>query len=192
MTYSADWFSVHIPNWEKWLDKFTVAKYPMFLEIGCFEGKATTWLLDNFPLCGVVTIDMFGGGMEDGDKGEFFSKDAEKNYLENVLPYGSRIRTMKGASLNHLVYLNWKNEGNEVFDFIYIDGSHRSIEVLQDSVLAWGLLKEGGVMVWDDYTLDRYGDKKLNPGMAIDAFLAIYEGKYKLIEIDKQVCIEKL
>ena len=187
MPYSADWFSPNIPNWERWLAKFKDAEMPNFLEIGCFEGKATTWMLDNFPSAHVTTIDMFEGGMEDGDKGEFFSDKAVQNYVENVSSYGFRVTTLKGKSFDILPSLIGLD-----YDFIYIDGSHRSIEVLQDSILAWNLLKEGGVMVWDDYTLDRYGDKKLNPAMAIDAFLAIYKGKYEPIEKGGQVCIEKL
>jgi len=37
------------------------------------------------------------------------------------------------------------------FDFIYIDGDHTAEGVLQDAVLAWRLLKAGGIMAFDDY-----------------------------------------
>lgn len=44
------------------------------------------------------------------------------------------------------------------FDLIYIDGSHMRVDVMMDAVLAWPLLKAGGVMVFDDYEWDRYRD----------------------------------
>ena len=32
-----------------------------------------------------------------------------------------------------------------------MDGSHHARDVLQDAVLAWGLLRPGGYMIFDDY-----------------------------------------
>ena len=32
---------------------------------------------------------------------------------------------------------------------VYIDGSHRPEDVLTDAVMAWKLLKEGGIMILD-------------------------------------------
>ena len=37
------------------------------------------------------------------------------------------------------------------YDVIYVDGSHTARDVLQDAVLGWGLLKRGGLMIFDDY-----------------------------------------
>ena len=37
------------------------------------------------------------------------------------------------------------------YDLIYVDGSHTARDVLQDAVLGWGLLKRGGLMIFDDY-----------------------------------------
>ena len=34
---------------------------------------------------------------------------------------------------------------------VYVDGSHHARDVLQDAVLAWGLLRPGGYMIFDDY-----------------------------------------
>jgi len=42
-------------------------------------------------------------------------------------------------------------ENKEVFDFMYIDGSHKCIDVYNDCVLAWRILRKGGLMVLDDY-----------------------------------------
>lgn len=39
----------------------------------------------------------------------------------------------------------------EMFDWIYIDGRHDYQGILMDFAASWPLLKEGGVMVFDDY-----------------------------------------
>lgn len=41
-------------------------------------------------------------------------------------------------------------EGFE-FDFCYIDASHAPEDVLRDAILAWPLMKSGGVIMFDDY-----------------------------------------
>lgn len=188
--YSADWFSNNIPNWEKWLAKFKGKPDLRFLEIGCFEGKATVWLLENIltdKSSYIDTIDSFTGGMEADHNGAFFSENAEKNYYENIKPFKGQVYTVKGLSNEALRLYDL-----DYFDFVYIDGSHRSPEVLEDTILAWGLLKVGGVMIWDDYKLNRYIEPRLNPKMAIDAFLEVFEGRYKMINKGYQVCIEKV
>lgn len=48
---------------------------------------------------------------------------------------------------------------NERFDFIYVDGSHRSPDVIYDAILSFGLLKKGGIMIFDDYQGGPYDDK---------------------------------
>lgn len=188
--FSTDWFSQNIRNWTKWLAEFKGRDNLSFLEIGCFEGRATVWLLENI-LTGsnswIHTIDMFEGGMEDGTKGAYFNRDVQKNYNENIKPFGNKVVTYKGKSFDILTKEIWCDN----YNFIYIDGSHRSIEVLEDSVLAWKKLCSGGIMVWDDYGLKRYKDALDNPTVGIDAFLQVYYGKYTVISKGYQVCIRK-
>lgn len=192
MTYSVDWFSQFIPQWNVILKDLKGKPNLHFLEIGCFEGKATVWLLENI-LTGknshIDTIDMFGGGMEDGDKGAFFTSSAFKNYEENIKPFDiMKVVTHQGKSQEILRLM-----GNKpIFDFVYIDGSHRSPEVLEDSVLSWRLLKSGGILIWDDYGLQRYKNPLDNPKPAIDSFLSIYKKQYKLIQSKYQVAIRKI
>src|SRR3989304_7246213 len=189
--YSVDWFSQYIKNWEIWLAEFKGKPNLKFLEIGCFEGKATVWLLENIlthTTSKIYTIDTFGGGMEDGDKGAYFSKDAEKNYIQNIAPFRGKVITYRGVSQEVLRNL-WFEAPD--FDFIYVDGSHRSPEVLEDIVLSWGMLKKNGLMICDDYKLERYPEPLLNPKMGIDAFFAINKGKYRLINNQSQLVVVK-
>jgi predicted O-methyltransferase YrrM len=68
------------------------------------------------------------------------------------------------------------------FDFIYLDGSHITSDVLTDLVLAWPLLNHGGIMIVDDY---QYSHVVMDavPKIAIDAFQKI--NSKEIIELHK-------
>ena len=64
--------------------------------------------------------------------------------------------------------------------------------VLDDAVLAFKLLKQGGIMIFDDYEWNVHQDILMMPKLAIDAFLAIYQRQYELLHKGYQVIIKKL
>jgi predicted O-methyltransferase YrrM len=67
------------------------------------------------------------------------------------------------------------------FDFIYVDGSHQAPDVLEDLVMAYQLLRVGGLLVCDDY-LWRHKDGVLHePKIAIDSFLNINRERMKVL-----------
>jgi predicted O-methyltransferase YrrM len=81
---------------------------------------------------------------------------------------------------------------SEKYDFIYIDGSHQASDVLEDAVLAFPLLKEGGIMIFDDYTWGAGMGYYEIPKPGIDAFISIYGDQLKVLEKNSQVVIAKL
>lgn len=192
--YTATWFDHNIKNWTKWLGYLKGKDDLTFLEIGCFEGRATKWLFENI-LTGInplmVVVDIFEGGMEVGDKSLFFAKDLEQNFKENLKDHLKDIVMYKGVSQEILRTDDFKGTMTG-YDFIYVDGSHMAPEVLEDSIHAFRLLNKGGTLIWDDYGLHRYEDKRMNPRMGIDAFLAVFEGKYEFIAKEYQLCIRKI
>jgi len=190
--FTVDWFKGNIKNWEKWLSELKGKNNLNFLEIGCFEGRATLWLWQNI-LTGqspfMTVIDTFKGGMEDGKGGYYKNENVENDFKENLKDYlGSRMRIYKGYSQEILRREEFRFDK---FDFVYLDGSHRSPEVLEDLILVWRLVKSGGIIILDDYQLDRYPDPKDNPTMAIDAFLSIFADKYELYGKGYQVALKK-
>jgi hypothetical protein len=64
---------------------------------------------------------------------------------------------------------------------------------LDDAVHCFRILAPGGVLIFDDYLWE--SEQGLGPAhepkMAIDAFLQIFEGKYRLLHKGAQVAIEK-
>ena len=77
-------------------------------------------------------------------------------------------------------------------DFIYIDGSHVAKDVMSDIVLAWELLKPGGILIADDYLWDHYKEPRLTPKPALDGFLESYKGSYEILLKGYQVHLKKI
>jgi hypothetical protein len=58
--------------------------------------------------------------------------------------------------------------------------------------MAWGMLKSGGVMLFDDYEWNKYPELVRNPKLGIDAFLGVYAGQYELMFKGYQLAVKKL
>jgi predicted O-methyltransferase YrrM len=174
-TFEYDWFSGNIPIFEKHLSRYK-GEPCRFLEIGSHEGRSATWLLDNVlthPAAHLNAIDLV---------------------IQNVLvgnlqkSGGDKTTLHEGVSCKLLRTFTF-----ESFDFVYVDGSHTAIDVLEDAVLSFRLLKNGGIMAFDDYLWheERHSDGTY-PKAAIDAFLSVYGHRFRLLEKGFQVWIQKV
>lgn len=67
------------------------------------------------------------------------------------------------------------------YDFVYIDGCHEGLNVLEDAVLSFRLLRPGGLLCFDDYLWQNELRGHL-PREAIDAFLGLYDRKVEVLE----------
>ena len=154
--YSVDWFSNNIPVWDQVFDHTALKGKDnlTFLEIGCFEGRATNHMLDNILTgknCVLHVVDTFGGsknesGMNWDDDIYNFTVLVDK-FKANISKHEDRVVIHRGFSGDVLK----KDFQNDMFDFIYIDGSHTAYDVLQDAILSHSLLKSGGVIIFDDF-----------------------------------------
>lgn len=190
--FSQDWFSQHIPQWTKDLSKFAGKPNLTFLEVGTFEGRAAVWLLQNILTHPTGSIDCLDNWsfQAQGTKGlklDTSSMESNFDYNMQVLGRPINIQKMSGDSQSILRKLP-----TGAYDFIYIDGAHNAAAVLEDAVLSWGLLNVGGIMTFDDYLWSAAPNQLDRPKMAIDAFLSVFQGKYKLITKQSQVTIEKI
>ena len=187
--FTHDWFSNNIPHWTQLLHRFKGQEGLQFLEIGCYEGRATKWLIDNI-LTGnrsfITVIDTFEGSMEHKERGMDL-KPMYENFIENV---GMSGKVVVQVGLSQMVLRKYNRI--ELFDFVYIDGSHTAYDTMEDAILAWGLLKKDGIMIFDDYAWDAYPNPELNPRLAIDNFLSIYKNQYVLLHKQYQVAIQKI
>jgi len=197
--FTKDWFSWNIANWQEWLAPLAGRPSIRFLEIGCYEGRATIWLLTNILTHQTARIDcvdrFFDPDSADNDPAGYESRF---DYNVRISRDGNKVRKIKSFSQESLRNLKLYS-----YDAIYVDGSHAAADVLEDAVLAFRLLKPGGLMIFDDYewipisagndnsSLANAPDPRLTPRAAIDAFLEVYNGQYELVAKDYQVAIKK-
>ncbi|MFE1748210.1 class I SAM-dependent methyltransferase [Coleofasciculus sp. H7-2] len=80
----------------------------------------------------------------------------------------------------------------DFYDFVYIDGSHIASDVLEDAVLSWALVKVGGMIIFNDYDFIFADNNLQNSKVGIDAFVAVFYGKIKLIHKSHQILLQKL
>lgn len=181
--YTADWFSNNIPNFLNCMANAPDNK--LFLEIGAFEGRATCWMLENglSDKGSIVCVDPFSGSVEHGgiDMAAVESRFwANTNKTKRAEQKVSLMRMNSDKALLDMIRYNYQ------FDFIYIDGSHAPDVALTDACMSWPVLKQGGVMLFDDYLYPHEPTK-----VGIDAFLAGFEGKYDLLFSNYQLAVKK-
>lgn len=169
--FTHDYFSANIADWQVWFDKHITAVPIDCLEIGSWQGGSATWLLDKVvgPRGGTLTcIDTFEGSSEHASWIGGLGATLEQLFDANIARTGraARCRKLVGYSQDVLRTLT-----GPAYDFMYIDGAHEAKFVIQDAVLCWPLLRDGGFMLFDDAHFT-FGDRPLqNTQTAIAAFL---------------------
>jgi predicted O-methyltransferase YrrM len=176
--FSIDWFSEYIPIWEELFASLKGKPNFNYLEIGVFEGKSFFWVLDNIlthESSRATGIDIFPG-------------DVEGRFMANLQASGNeaRVTVIKGSSQVEL-----RNLPMGSYDLIYVDGSHAAKDVLADAVLCWPLLKNGGLMILDDYQWSLEWPLEFRPQIAIDSFLTVFRNDLEVVHGGFQLVIRK-
>jgi len=197
--FTTDWFSWSPPVWSQIVHQLPSRK--RFLEIGSFEGRSSVWLIENAIDEGgdLFCVDTWEGGEEHKAQGHDMSAVEDRFHrnitvaLGTVYPKKINVQSFRDTSLNVLsALLSIVPEKRDLFDFIYIDGSHQAPDVITDACMAWPLLRVGGVMVFDDYGWGEPLPATHKPKMAIDAFVDIYKERLHLIHKSYQLIIQKM
>lgn len=186
-TFTEDWFSNNIPRWEKHLKKLIQQgkNTPLnALELGSFEGRSALWTLENIlnhPDSLIICVDNYSSGTKRQQT------LTQQRFRNNTKSFGEKVQLIVSdtrEALKSSVLLQ------KQFDFIYIDASRHSKNVLEDAILALPLLKVGGYMVFDDYTSSKDHDY-VCPKKGIDAFLDIFHDELKVENTSWQVILRK-
>jgi predicted O-methyltransferase YrrM len=177
-SFTKDFTTRNVETWTLLLGKFAGCPDVHGIEIGCFEGRSSIWLLENIlqhETSHLTCIDPWCAPAS----------------TENIRPFRHKVRLMKGRS--HLALRDPVFKMNSI-QFVYIDGNHMAPSVLEDAVLSLPLLAPGGILIFDDYPWKSSSPDvpQTMPKMAIDAFLSVYEQRLKLLHKGWQVCLEKL
>jgi len=158
-----------------------------FLQIGAFTGDATVWLVDNILTQSnsvLEDVDIWTGSDEQEHK-DMDWEDVERVY-DSRIAFRPNVIKYKMPSTEYL-----KSLEETTFDFIYIDGDHTAEGVLRDAVLAWRLLKPGGIIAFDDYLWEDPRGIAYQPKWSIDTFVAIVKDDSEILISNSQVWLKK-
>ena len=187
--FSYDWVTPHTKEWAEDLRELKDQPNVHALEIGCFEGQSACWFLDNIlthPTSRLICVDPFAVPMA-----SILLRYFEARFDHNIAASGASDRVTKLIGPSQVVVRTLQHSQ---FDFIYVDGSHKIGDVLQDAVLAWTVLRPGGIVMFDDYALvDDVSEGLMAraPGRALDAFMSILGSSAQLLRKDWQLVLKK-
>ncbi|MDF1793411.1 MAG: class I SAM-dependent methyltransferase [Thalassobaculaceae bacterium] len=180
LDFTNDWFKPE--RRREWMQLFERIPGRRLLEIGSYEGASACFLIEHLggrhPI-ELHCVDTWEGGVEHQTVRTDMS-EVEARFDANIgratAAAGHPVRFFKHKGLSRLWLARLIASGlSNRFDFIYVDGSHQAPDVLTDAVMAFELLRVGGVMVFDDYLwaeqLPQGRDPLRCPKPAIDAFV---------------------
>jgi SAM-dependent methyltransferase len=184
------WFDKNIVPWSVTFSRiFNRADPVHILEIGSWEGRSTLFLLTYFTQGHLTAVDTWAALTEGYQyKATPDSQDIEVRFDSNVAPCATRLTKRKGSSLHVLPQLLGEQQK---FDLIYVDGSHFADDILADGITAWRLLKQGGVIIFDDFLASFYPRARANPWWAIKLLLKYHTGEYNILSVNYQQIILK-
>jgi predicted O-methyltransferase YrrM len=183
--FTTDWFTRNIPVWEKALAPYRGKADVRYLEIGVFEGRSALWAMENIlthPTARLTCIDLFNGPYKDRFLANL-EKSGDSGKVTAITDYSQLV--LRKMPLDH-------------FDIIYIDGSHAKEDVLEDAVLSWRLLKDGGVMIFDDYQWVGFYASGTSDAptdfckTAIDRFIQSFDRHFEVIHNSYQIILRKV
>lgn len=186
--FTSDWFSRHIPVWTQLLAPW-MGREAHALEIGSYEGRSAIWLCEHVlthAASRLTCIDLFSGdGSQDYSVAE--GDRLYERFATNIARHIGKLRVWRGESGRLLR----QHPVGPAYDFIYIDGSHKSWHVLEDAILSWRLLKVGGVLLFDDYM----GGETSNhhyPHLGINCFIACHQDALQIVHRGYQLAVRKV
>jgi predicted O-methyltransferase YrrM len=160
------------------------------LEVGSYTGISLINIVKNIPNSIGYGVDLWSSYNENELLSNMDNLQNELSFHKNIAIEGmnERVFGIKGDSSKVLMDMVVKNN---MYDFIYIDGSHLLLDCYLDLILSWKLLEKGGILAIDDYTykMDSVLD---SPFEAVNHFLKRYEGKYKLLHKEYRVFLQKV
>jgi hypothetical protein len=160
------------------------------LEIGTYCGISLINIIKQIPNSIGFGVDMWANYDENDLLKNTDNLGVKDSFFKNAMIEGVEERII-GIQMNSKLALLEMVKKNELFDFIYVDGSHLLLDCYLDLFLSWQILEVGGIMGIDDYYYKK--DNLLeSPFEGVNHFLKEIEGKYKLLSKNYRIFIEKL
>jgi len=197
--YTENWFSSE--DLEQFLPLNTQEELHI-LEIGSFEGKSTIWFLENLlqnPKSTITCIDPWTSYSQNSNSFNSYNQNNTEwdfqsykdTFLYNIGLSESKNKVIPYQGFSHDILPKLITQ-NKQYDIIFIDGNHVAPFVLTDSVLSWYLLKNKGIMIFDDYLWDYQSGETLTPKLAVDSFISNFRDYCNIIWDGYRKAIKKI
>ena len=197
MKYTHNWNGAFINN----VKQLKLNNLDLCLEIGCFEGLTTNYIIDNMisnsgkiicvdPLEDKYLVDNLTpiDEINNSKHWSYFYQQYDR-FIENTKLNFKKIELYRELSSTALPKLNFEYKNK--LDFIYVDGDHREQGVYLDGLMAFDLCKTGGIILFDDYLWADCDNIQVTK-KGIDRFLTEYQNNIQVMFVNYQVGIKKL
>ena len=157
-----------------------------YLEIGCFEGLSSFYVLSQFKFVNAYFVDIWDEPNKNSKSltGDF--NKVEKLFDENLSKFNfTKIKDDSVISMRKLLRKNMN------FDFIYIDGSHNGEDILSDAIEAFKILKKGGLIFFDDF-LQYELNRKIQSYVGIEKFLELHSNDLQIVFFQNNLVVKKI
>ena len=175
-----------------YLSKF-INKKNNILEINADKGYVTKWFLNN--LCNnkkslIISIDSWKKSEEYKN---YKITVNEHIFNENINSTGRELQVnkMKMETDNAIKIIKTNNKTEKLFNIIYIDASYFNESLMSSCVLAFELLEDNGIMIFDDYIWDDMYNEFFYSKITIDTFLYTFKTKIKILNDKYQIILQK-
>ena len=185
LQFTQSWFGRYVHYWLEAFERCGMSDARDALEIGSWEGLSSNFILSALRHARLTCVDTWQGADEQKEMAAL--NVIEANFDANLSAFGGRLTKFKGTSAQYFA----QSAGEGPFDLVYVDGSHHSDDVLLDAIQGFELLKDGGLMIFDDYFWRHYKNPRNNPAGAINAFLKLKQGRYRIVRAYYQLIIQK-
>ena len=187
--YTNNWFELQKPVHERFLNKINYTDDPIkILEIGSHEGRSTVYF-SKYLVNKDSSLTCIDPYLEEDTTTPVNSRTYEI-FKHNIKLTGkeSQIFLEQNYSFDALVKLYIENKK---FDYILIDGSHLTKDVIKDAILSFEILKPEGIIFFDDY-LGGDTNSLGFPKIGIDSFVNSYRDKIEILHVGYHYVIKKL
>ena len=183
--FSNKWFLNNFDIFNYFLPENKNEKFN-YLEIGCFEGLSSFYVLSQFKFVNAYFVDIWDEPNKNSKSltGDF--NKVEKLFDENLSKFNfTKIKDDSVISMRKLLRKNMD------FDFIYVDGSHNGEDILSDAIEAFKILKKGGLIFFDDF-LQYELNRKIQSYVGIEKFLELYSSDLQIVFFQNNLVVKKI
>lgn len=145
-----NWFGRTFRDFSRVVEPFK-GKPIVYVEVGCWLADSAFWMMENI----LTHPDSWGYGIDpypdDFKRGS--NEPVKAQAVERMKEFGN-WRWIFKKSQDALRWWDSMDLGEKI-DLLYLDGSHLAHDVVMDWCLAFPHLKQGSVVIFDDYGLSQ-------------------------------------